>query len=103
MKFGISNALACWDVLVQHKYMIILLHVFMFFHIAMSKSSLFFDIAFLYQILEMMAINQDLPELEQLKQEEFNLDIEEQKRMRAQQDKEIQEVRSCMWVKASEK
>ena len=75
----------------------------MFFHIAMSKSSLFFDIAFLYQILEMMAINQDLPELEQLKQEEFNLDIEEQKRMRAQQDKEIQEVRSCMWVKASEK
>jgi len=39
-----------------------------------------------------MDVNQNLPELEQLKHEEFNLDIEEQKRMQAQQDKQIQEV-----------
>ena len=40
----------------------------------------------------MMEQNENLPEIERLKHEEFNLDTEEQKSMQAQQDKAIQEV-----------
>ena len=37
-------------------------------------------------------MNASLPELEQLRHDEYNLDLEEQKRMQAEQDKQIQEV-----------
>ena len=42
----------------------------------------------------MMEVNQNLPEMEQLRQEEYNLDTDEQKRMQAQQDHEVEKVRS---------
>nr|CAB3230199.1 WD repeat-containing protein 96-like [Phallusia mammillata] len=44
-------------------------------------------------ILRMMADNENLPEIEQLRHDEYNLDTEEQKRMQDKQDREVQEVR----------
>jgi len=40
----------------------------------------------------MMKINETLPEIEQLRHDEYNLDTEEQKRMQSEQDKQVQKV-----------
>uniref|UniRef100_A0A7N6ANC1 Cilia- and flagella-associated protein 43 n=1 Tax=Anabas testudineus TaxID=64144 RepID=A0A7N6ANC1_ANATE len=54
-------------------------------------------LCFLYcQIQEMMRENENLPEIERLEQHEFNLDVEEQKRLEAMVEKEVTRVRNEM-------
>ncbi|XP_026210810.1 cilia- and flagella-associated protein 43 isoform X2 [Anabas testudineus] len=47
-------------------------------------------------IQEMMRENENLPEIERLEQHEFNLDVEEQKRLEAMVEKEVTRVRNEM-------
>lgn len=48
---------------------------------------------FLYcQIQEMMRENENLPDIEHLEQQEFNLDVEEQKRLEAMVEQEVTRV-----------
>lgn len=50
-------------------------------------------LCFLYcQIQEMMRENENLPEIERLEQHEFNLDVEEQKRLEDMVEKEVTRV-----------
>ncbi|CAK8681425.1 cilia- and flagella-associated protein 43-like [Clavelina lepadiformis] len=44
-------------------------------------------------ILSIMETNENLPELEQLRHDEYNLDTDEQKRMQVEQNKQVEEVR----------
>lgn len=44
------------------------------------------------QIQEMMRENENLPEIERLKQQEFNLDVEEQRRLEAMVEQEVTRV-----------
>ena len=50
----------------------------------------------------MMAQNQDLPDIEKLGRHEFDLDLEEQNRLQAEGDAEIQRVCIiCFWYLAT--
>jgi hypothetical protein len=53
------------------------------------------------QLQKMMSDNEGLPQIEKLSRHEFDLDIEEQKRLQAQCEVEVQKVQNCEAITSS--
>ena len=52
-----------------------------------------FSVRYFFQLQSMLKRNDTLPEIEQLNRHEFDLDIEEQQKLQAEADQEVERVR----------